>query len=300
MNRKAVVAALAGLALLVAAVVSAVATTTGGGGSAAAPTRLGPNEEFSYLGQGSNESGEAGRSAAQEDYENRAFPSDTIGFDQTLAAIAAGKKLKGNGSKLNAKWKELGPDTLEIGQFGTQNLMVPTQWTGRIAAVAVDSRHCSVVACKLYIGSAGGGVWMTNNALAQRPQWQEKNDGLDSRAIGSITIDPTDATGNTIYVGTGEENGSSDNEGRPRRLQVDRRRQPLVGAAWQRCGREGPRRRRHCNRPDEPEPHLHRDDGRPPRRLEHEWRTVHAAGRAAPRAVRVDGRRQHVHAYLLA
>jgi hypothetical protein len=211
MTRKAVVAALAGLALLVAAVVSAVATT-GGATPAAAPTRLGPGEEFSYLGQGSNESGEAGRSAAQEDYENRAFPSDTIGFDQTLAAIAAGKKVKGNGSKLNAKWNELGPDTLEIGQFGTQNLMVPTQWTGRIAAVAVDPRHCSVVACKLYIGSAGGGVWMTNNALAQRPQWQEKNDGLDTRAIGSITIDPTDATGNTIYVGTGEENGSSDNE----------------------------------------------------------------------------------------
>ena len=53
---------------------------------------------------------------------------------------------------------------------------------------------------------------MTNNALAQRPAWHEKNDGLDTRAIGSITIDPTDATGNTIYVGTGEENGSSDNE----------------------------------------------------------------------------------------
>ena len=90
--------------------------------------------------------------------------------------------------------------------------MVPTQWTGRVAALAVDSKHCSVDACKLYIGSAGGGVWMTNNALAERPSWHEKNDGLDSRAIGSITIDPTDATGNTIYVGTGEENGSSDNE----------------------------------------------------------------------------------------
>ena len=53
---------------------------------------------------------------------------------------------------------------------------------------------------------------MTNNALAQRPEWHEKNDGLDTRAIGSITIDPTDTKGHTIYVGTGEENGSSDNE----------------------------------------------------------------------------------------
>ena len=118
MGRKWVVAALVGVALLVPAVLAAVATTTGGGAPAAHPTRLGPGEEFSYIGQGSNESGEAGRSAAQEDYENRAFPSDTIGFDQTLGAIAAGKKVKDKGSKLNAKWKELGPDTLEIGSSG--------------------------------------------------------------------------------------------------------------------------------------------------------------------------------------
>src|SRR4051794_27935724 len=204
-------AALAAVALLGLAAIAAT-MTRGGGAPTAHPTRLGPNEEFSYIGQGSDESGEAGRSAAQEDYENRAFPSDTIAFDQTQGAIASGKKVKGNGSKLNAKWKELGPDTLEIGQFGTQNLMVPTQWTGRIAALAVDAKHCSADACKLYIGSAGGGVWMTNNALAQRPSWHEKNDGLDTRAIGSLTIDPTDAAGNTIYAGTGEENGSSDNE----------------------------------------------------------------------------------------
>jgi hypothetical protein len=208
---KRLAAVLAVLALLIAAM-AFVAVMGGATAPTASPTRLGPDEEFSYLGQGSNESGEAGSSAAQEDYANRALPEDTIGFDQTLAAIAAGKKVKGNGSKLNAKWKELGPDTLEVGQFGTQNLMVPTQWTGRIAALAVDTKHCSAVACKLYIGSAGGGVWMTNNALAQRPEWHEKNDGLDTRAVGSITIDPTDATGNTIYVGTGEENGSSDNE----------------------------------------------------------------------------------------
>src|SRR3954447_4297582 len=204
-------AALAAVALLGLAAIAAT-MTRGGGAAAAHPERLGPNEGVSVLRQGPNESGEAGESAAQEDYANRALPNDTISFNQTAGAIAAGKKVKGKGAKLNVKWNELGPDTLEVGQFGTQNLMVPTQWTGRIAALAVDSKHCSADACKLYIGSAGGGVWTTNNALAQRPAWHEKNDGLDTRAIGSLTIDPTDATGNTIYVGTGEENGSSDNE----------------------------------------------------------------------------------------
>ena len=212
MKRKWVVAAVACAALLIPAVLTAMVTKTGGG-AASSPTRLGPNEEFSYLGQGSNESGEAERSAAQEDYENRAYPSATIGFSQTLGAIKAGKKVKDKDSKLNAKWKELGPDTLEVGQFGTQNLMVPTQWTGRIAALAVDYKHCRNDECRLYIGSAGGGVWMTNNALANRPHWHERNDGLDSRAIGSLVIDPTDTKGPaTIYAGTGEENGSSDNE----------------------------------------------------------------------------------------
>ena len=82
MGRKWVVAALACVALLVPAVLTAMATKTGGGATAH-PTRLGPDEEFSYLGQGSDESGEAARSAAQEDYANRAYPSDTIGFSQT-------------------------------------------------------------------------------------------------------------------------------------------------------------------------------------------------------------------------
>src|SRR5881394_2425429 len=96
-------AALAALALLALTAIAAT-MTRGGGASTAHPTRLGPDEELSYLGQGSNESGEAGTSAAQEDYENRAYPSDTINFDQTLGAIAAGKKVKGNAAKLNAKW----------------------------------------------------------------------------------------------------------------------------------------------------------------------------------------------------
>ena len=207
------VAAVACAALLIPAVLTAMVTKTGDG-AAASPTRLGPNEEFSYLGQGSNESGEAERSAAQEDYENRAYPSATIGFGQTLGAIKAGKKVKDKESKLNAKWKELGPDTLEVGQFGTQNLMVPTQWTGRIAALAVDYKHCRNDECRLYIGSAGGGVWMTNNALAKRPALarEERRARFAGDRLPHHRPHGHERPGNTIYAGTGEENGSSDNE----------------------------------------------------------------------------------------
>ena len=57
MSRKWVVAALACVALLVPAVLTAMVTSTSGGAQAS-PTRLGSDEEFSYLGQGSDESEE--------------------------------------------------------------------------------------------------------------------------------------------------------------------------------------------------------------------------------------------------
>jgi hypothetical protein len=55
-------------------------------------------------------------------------------------------------------------------------------------------------------------VWKTTNALASSPSWSPVNNGLASNAIGSIVFDPNDATGNTLYVGTVEPNGSGDSE----------------------------------------------------------------------------------------
>jgi photosystem II stability/assembly factor-like uncharacterized protein len=49
-----------------------------------------------------------------------------------------------------------------------------------------------------YFGSAGGGVWKTDDAGAT---WQSMSDGLESSAIGAIAIAPSDP--NILYVGTG-------------------------------------------------------------------------------------------------
>ena len=58
-----------------------------------------------------------------------------------------------------------------------------------------------------------GGVWKSTDALASVPNWKQISDNwFATTSIGSITIDPNDKTGNTIYVGTGEPNGSSDSE----------------------------------------------------------------------------------------
>ena len=162
---------------------------------------------------GHSDSGEADATAAAAvDYENRAYPADSIDFSQTLGAIAAGKAVQARGATSPKKWTQVGDGTVNVDTFGTQSFQRPTQWSGRITALAVDYKHCNGASCHLYIGAAGGGVWGTNNALASTPNWHELNTGLDSLSIGALTIDPTDPTGNTLYVGTGEPNGSSENE----------------------------------------------------------------------------------------
>jgi len=55
-------------------------------------------------------------------------------------------------------------------------------------------------------------VWKTTNALASSPGWTPASNGIPSNAIGSLAFDPSDATGNTLYAGTGEPNGSGDSE----------------------------------------------------------------------------------------
>jgi hypothetical protein len=208
------------IALVVLVPIAAAALLAGDRPSSVAPApTLAPGAqrlaEIKQLGVFANNvaEGEEFPSAGDaERYADRAYPQNAIAFGQTLRAIAADKRIKSRGARYPSKWVSAGPDTLQVAQLGTQHWGRPTQWSGRVSAMAVDTRHCSATACKLYIGAAGGGVWRTNNALAQRPNWKELSTGMDSQAIGSILIDPTDATGNTIYVGTGEPNGSSDSE----------------------------------------------------------------------------------------
>ena len=58
--------------------------------------------------------------------------------------------------------------------------------------------------------AAGGGVWRTKNALSGQPHWQFLSGDFGIHSGSSITIDPNDPTGDTLYVGTGEANASGD------------------------------------------------------------------------------------------
>ena len=72
---------------------------------------------------------------------------------------------------------------------------------GRVAAVAGSATNPKLY----YLGSAGGGVWKSENGAQT---WDPVFDKGGAGAIGAVTIDPTD--NNTVWVGTGEANPRND------------------------------------------------------------------------------------------
>ena len=236
---QAVVVGVAAL-LVLGAVLSAGLLTTSEGSSAAAPdaSQSKGREALAFLYSGARErthgiplpmareklargreaSLEIRRGPAQEAYADLAYPHKTIAVAQQQAALAAMRRHDddddddgGGGSGRRPRWGEVGPFTLEVAREATQNNGQPTEWSGRMTAMAVDPR-CDEDDCRLYIGAAGGGVWRTDDALGRNPRWKPLDRGLDTTSIGALLIDPHDRSGRTIYVGTGEPSGSGDSE----------------------------------------------------------------------------------------
>ena len=157
---------------------------------------------------------ESTNGAAQEAYDNRAYPANAIAPEQQLGAVnaaAAVGRLPG-GKKTN--WQEVGPTgvpasaTVAAESTGASSGAI---FSGRTTAIAI-SPDCHANACKIFVGTAGGGIWGADNALAPQLNWHPSSAGIASNAIGSIVFDPTDSKGRTLYVGTGEPNGSGDSE----------------------------------------------------------------------------------------
>src|SRR2546422_6326684 len=151
---------------------------------------------------------------AQEAYDNRAYPKKWIEAAQQLAAANAANAIANLPAATTANWKNLGPSGVRTDALvasESTGATAGTIYSGRTTAIAV-APNCSLSSCTVFIGAAGGGVWKTTNALASSPSWSPANNGIPSNAIGSIVFDPNDTTGNTLYVGTGEPNGSGDSE----------------------------------------------------------------------------------------
>jgi hypothetical protein len=166
---------------------------------------------------GGEEGERDGESWAAQDYENRAWPRDSIAFKQATNAQKAFKSIPAahagvaNGALSSpSSWTELGPFTPVVP--GPVNYTGrETTNSGRVTAMAI-APTCVPGNCRLWVAAAGGGVWRTDDALAVPASWTPIDTGLTSNATGDLVLDPTDPRGRTLYLGTGEPNGSGDSE----------------------------------------------------------------------------------------
>jgi hypothetical protein len=104
----------------------------------------------------------------------------------------------------SASWQNIGPAPTLAGQTPTSSPRFPSPVSGRTNVIAFDTIDNAI-----YIGAAQGGVWRSFNRGAT---WSPLTDSLGALAIGAIAVDPTVHSPNqgTVYVGTGEANGSAD------------------------------------------------------------------------------------------
>lgn len=152
--------------------------------------------------------------AAEEDFANRAYPGTDIPLTATRNAQAAFNQVQARGSADSgpiSQWTLIGPSGVNFPNILTFSGADYID-SGRITALALA--HCGEEQCTLYVGAAGGGIWRTDQPLSTSgsQQWVYLSGSFGTNAIGTLTVDPTDPSGNTLYAGTGEPNTSADSE----------------------------------------------------------------------------------------
>ena len=187
-----------------AAVAAGVGLAFAGTTSSSAPI----NFNQTYYAQHGPEDDFAAR--AGWDAADQASPRAFVAAAQQLEAAQAFAGISHLGFDSDESWEAIGPTVGNVPGPVTYT-GAPSIVSGRVTSVAI-SHNCSDSSCLALVGAAGGGVWKTANVLAATPNWRPVSSGLDTNAIGSLLVDPTDDSGSTIYAGTGEPNGSSDSE----------------------------------------------------------------------------------------
>jgi hypothetical protein len=173
-------------------------------------------------------------SPAAEQVEDRAYPKSYVSDRRALRSERSFSSLpsRPSGSSFRSErdfraakasepqgWKALGPVTPGVAPQATlffnpkTGIGTQTTTSGRVTALAIDP-NCGRAGrgCRLWVAAAGGGIWRTNNALAHSVKWIAPPGDLPTNSFGSLIVDPSDPSGDTLYAGSGEPNGSSDSE----------------------------------------------------------------------------------------
>ena len=209
---KALVAAIGSVAVLG---VMAFASGAGTAGPNHLVNKLRPLHSAAAFVHGEKDKGLEATGPAQEAYDNRAYQRHYIAPTRTNTARTDFTSLpRSNAAAAHAPaapndnaWTEVGPlnprdpDLLAYG--GALRTI-----SGRALALLVKP-GCTRQACRVWVGTAGGGIWRTDNGLgpAGSQAWTPVNNGLTSNAVSSLSL-----VDGVLYAGTGEPDGSNDSE----------------------------------------------------------------------------------------
>lgn len=153
---------------------------------------------------------------AMQDWAHRIYPAEEIPFETPLRSAEAWNKMEARRPAITALnpqnpflfWRLAGPSIAP--QPAVLSFTgAPYTTSGRVTGLALNPANCTPAACRLWVATAGGGVWRTDNALAQPPNWTFVSQSFATNAIGTLVYD---APNNTLYAGTGEPNVSADSE----------------------------------------------------------------------------------------
>jgi hypothetical protein len=152
-------------------------------------------------------------SAGDGGFVQRAYPNDDIPLTSIVAARAAARDVAGRpfptGKGRSGTFVTVGPSDALYPRTELRSSFsyVPNDCLagGRTVALAI-SPECTSGKCRLWAAPAGGGIWRTDHALSGEPSWRYLSGPFGINAVGSITLDPNDPSGNTLWVGTGEAN----------------------------------------------------------------------------------------------
>src|SRR5919108_1316591 len=170
-------------------------------------------ERLQSLPGNAGEPSEGPGGAEEAKLEQLAYPDSDIPLSRLNAERAAAKAVKSrpfpSGKGRLGSWISVGPKNALYPFFGMRDLglYVPNAYyaASRIDAMAL-APNCQPGHCRMWIGPAGGGIWRTENALADEPSWKYLSGSFEINSIGAMTLHPNDPTGNTLWVGTGEGN----------------------------------------------------------------------------------------------
>jgi photosystem II stability/assembly factor-like uncharacterized protein len=126
-----------------------------------------------------------------------AYPYDRLPSPDTRSRAVAKHR-----ENLAARQEAFASGRLDATAFGGHWISIgPRNVPGRMTAIALHPTDRQT----LWVAGADGGIWKTTDAGAT---WTPKSDFEENLSIGSMILDPQDP--DTIYVGTGEGNFSSD------------------------------------------------------------------------------------------